>query len=365
MGSPPVPAPASSSDPILADRESYIGGSQAADLVGELNYRKGCTRALGFEKTGVPPDVQPDHNTAHAVSLRAIFRRGHFMEDLSAQLFTEATGHKTLRHSKLIRHPNHPGAGVHVDRFIVASDERGTGDLELKSHAQGPFLNILRNGLPTGHMLQLQWTMWVTGHHWGSFGILGVFSELPFRHFPLQPDPVWHEIFARATDNFWNTLAHNELPPPLPDPSDVRCKVCPWRLTCRGQMIDATEYYQLLQEQAGRKKILKEIDNADLNELLTDRALIRGEMEELSHEDDESPGAYQVVTRRIKDMLGDEEAVIVNKNWIVYCSEGKWSGLDIARLRQEQPEIFEKYYIAGRPTGGRVLRVYPVKKKGA
>lgn len=361
MGSPPVPL-SHSYNPILVDRESYIGASQAADLVNQPNYRKGCARAVGYEKKRVPPDIRPDQNTAHAITLRATMRRGHFLEDLVAQLYTEATGRKVIRSNHLIRHPDHPGAGVHVDRIILAIDDRGRGDLELKTHNQGVFLNLLRNGLPTGHMLQLQWCLWVTGHKWGSFGVLGVFAEMPFRHFDLSADPAWHDIFARACDEFWNTLARNELPPRLPDPNDARCRVCPWRLTCRGQMIDAVEYQQMLQEQQGRKKVLKEIHNHDLDELLTDRALIQGELEELSHSDPETPGAYQVVTRRIKELIGDEEALLVNQHWRLYQYETKWSGLDIARLRMEQPELFEKYYISGRPTGGRTLRVYPVKK---
>lgn len=351
-------------------RSSYIGGSEAYELLNERQYGKGCARALGYRKTQTPEDVGHDRLNRRAISLQGLYKRGHLLEDLAARLYSEETGRNLIRRERLVRHPNHPGAGVHTDRIILAHQAtvdgevitRHTGDAEIKTHGEGPFFHILRDGLPSGHNLQLQWSMWCTGHSWGAFIILGVFGEMPIKHFDVERDPALTAIFARASDNFWDALAHGELPPRLLDATDVRCKVCPWRLTCRGEELDREEYQRLLQERDG-KKVLDIVNDDELDQALADRALILSEIEALDDDDDEDPGALQIVTARIKELLGDHEAALVNKRWKVYCAQNTWSGLDVDRLRREQPEMYERYYIAKRPTGRKRLLVYAIEKK--
>jgi hypothetical protein len=70
-----------------------------------------------------------------------------------------------------------------ASRFRHSQQRRGNQD------ARRPFLNILRNGLPSGHNLQLQWAMSITGHRWGTFIIIGVFGGLPLKHFDVGSDP--------------------------------------------------------------------------------------------------------------------------------------------------------------------------------
>jgi predicted phage-related endonuclease len=347
-------------------RCDYIGGSEAFELLSEKQYGKGCARALAYRKLQTPEDVPTASARDRAVSMRAIMNRGHLMEDLAARLYMDATGRAVIRRLRLVRNVDHPGAGVHTDRIILAhrvigSDEmRPTGDCEIKSHAEGPFLNILRNGLPAGHNLQLQWSLFCTGHTWGAFVILGVFGELPLKHFDIERDPTVMNIFAAAVDDFWNTLAAGELPPQLPDADDIRCRVCPFRLTCRGESLDPEEYRRLMDERQG-KRALVPVNDEELDQALADRALIMSEIEALSNESDKDPGALQLVTRRIKELLGSTEAAIVNRHWKVYCSENSWSGLDTQRLKAEQPGIYKKYYIEKRATGTKRLKVYAMR----
>lgn len=250
---------------------------------------------------------------------------------------------------------------MHTDRIIAATADKETGDCELKSHGEGPFLNIMRNGLPPGHNLQLQWSLFCTQHSWGIFSILGLFGELPLRFFEVERDVALMNIFADAVENFWNTIAAGDLPAQLSDPSDRRCKVCPFRLTCRGESLDREEYGRLMRDR-DRKKPVVHVNNEELDQALADRALILSEIEALTHEDDEDPGALQLVTGRIRELLGDEDAVEVNNRWTVYQSPNSWSGVDVTRLKQEQPDIYERYYVKQRPSGTKRLRVYAVKK---
>lgn len=361
-----APLPQSDSAPDADVRHTFVGGSEAFELLNEKQYGRGCRRALAYRKMQTPEDVPDDFTKQKAISMRAILQRGHLLEDLIAQVYMNATGRAVIRRNRLVRHPDHEGAGVHTDRIIlahrlmqdgVAVEERPTGDLEIKSHAEGPFLHILRDGLPPAHNLQIQWSLFCTQHQWGAFAILGVFGELPLKHFDVERDPALMNIFARAVDDFWEGLANGYLPAQLPDASDIRCKVCHYRLTCRGEALDPNDYQRLIAEREG-KKVLTPISNDELDQALADRALIKSELEALSSESTEDPGALQLISRRIKELLGDEEAVIVNKHWKVYLQDHLWSGIDTERLRSEQPEIFKRYYISRKPTGTRTLRVY-------
>jgi hypothetical protein len=356
--------------PDAEQRHSFIGGSEAFELLSEKQYGRGCARALGYRKLQTPEDAPSESVKQRALSMRAVLKRGQLLENLAAQLYMSETGRSLLRRSRLVRHPLYPGAGVHTDRLIVSFDDRGTGDAEIKTHGEGPFLHILRAGLPPAHNLQLQWSLFCTGHQWGAFVIMGIFggdekTGLPLKHFDVARDPALMNIFAHALVDFWDALHAGDLPPQLPDPADIRCKVCPYRLTCRGESLDPAEYRRLMREREG-KRPLTEINNEELDQALADRALILSEVEALDHEseDPEERGALQLVTARIKELLGPTEAAAVNQHWKVYCSEHLYSGLDISRLREEQPEIYKRYFIKERPTGTKRLRVYAMRDGG-
>lgn len=181
---------------------------------------------------------------------------------------------------------------------------------------------------------------------------------MPLKHFDIDRDEELMHVFHVAVDTFWDRLAKGDLPPQLVDPADIRCRVCRYRLTCRGQSLEPAEYQRLMQEQQG-KKALVQIRNDELDEALADRALIMSEIEALTSDSKVNPGALQLINKRIKELLSDEQtAVLVNDRWKVYSSEYLWNGLDQKRLREEQPKLFEHYYVKDKPTGTRTLRVY-------
>jgi YqaJ-like viral recombinase domain len=353
-------------------RHTFIGGSEAFELLGEKQYGKGCARALAYRKLKTPEDVPTTRGRDRALSMHGILQRGHLLEDIASRLYMEQTGRALIRRARLIRHPDHPGAGVHTDRIVLAhrivenghltDQSRPTGDAEIKSHGEGPFFNILRNGLPPAHNLQLQWSLFCTQHTWGAFIILGVFGELPLRHFDVERDPALMNIFGDAVENFWNGLKAGDLPPQLADASDIRCKLCPFRLTCRGEDIDPEEYQRFMRDK-DRTRPLTNIKNPELDEALADRALILSEMEALDHESASDPGALQLVTARIRELLGDVDAAEVNDHWRVYHSDNTWSGLDHERLKTKYPEAFKDCYISKRLTGKKRLRVYAIGEK--
>lgn len=360
----------------LEGRRKFIGGSEAYQLLNEEQYGRGCARALAYDKLGVEPDIDdtPD------AELEALFRRGNLLEPVIAQAYKEETGRDIVNPpkdengmAKARINKAFPWAGVHVDRTIRAGTAgvETTGDLEIKSRAEGPYYRMLRTGPFKGDFLQTQWANFVTGHSWSAFVALGVFGSIPIRHYDFARDEAIMDIFKREGESFANTVWGKGEVPAHPIPADdIRCKVCIYRQTCRGEAQDANAV-AFLRESKKAKGDLVQIENADLAQALRDRQLLKSEIKALDNdpekESDENPvGALQLVERRIFELQKDSDGKRVERAFVLgfgksYLTPTAWSGIEVARLKAEQPAIYEQYYVKGKLTGSETLRVYPAK----
>src|SRR5215469_3880847 len=128
-------------DEWLETRRSYLGGSDAFELLNREQYGKGCVRALAYRKLGAEPDYP-----AFSDEDEALLTRGRMLEPIVAELYEHQTGRK-LRRSRMnehgysipYRHLMYPWAGVSTDRFILegSGGVEETGDLEIKTRAEG------------------------------------------------------------------------------------------------------------------------------------------------------------------------------------------------------------------------------------
>ena len=101
---PITKTPTSSHDEWIALRSKYIGGSDAAAVVG-LNAN--CTPfSLWMEKTGQQPPFEGNLAT----------KTGTFLEPFVAQLFEEQTGKKVRRENASLFNSDYPWAIANVDR---------------------------------------------------------------------------------------------------------------------------------------------------------------------------------------------------------------------------------------------------------
>lgn len=358
----------------LEGRRKFIGGSEAYQLLNEDQYSKGCSRALAYEKLGVEPDFDDVDD-----EMEALFRRGNILEPVAAAIYKEETGRDIIcgpkdenGMPKARINREFPWAGVHVDRTIRAgtADVEETGDLEIKTRAEGPYYRMLRVGPFKGDFLQTQWANFVTGHTWSSFIALGVFSSLPSKHYDFAVDPQILEIFKREGEAFANKVwGKGEVPDhPLPA-DDMRCKTCSWRQTCRGEAQDANAM-AFLKEERKAKGDLVQIENADLAQALRDRQLLKAELKTLSNdpdkESDENPvGALQIVEQKIRELQRGPDGQRVEKAFVIgfgksYLTPTVWSGVDVQKLKAEHPAIYEQVFVK-KATGSETLRVYPAK----
>lgn len=361
----------------LEGRKKFIGGSQAFMLLNEEQYGKGCSRALAYDKLG----VEPDFDDTPDADMEALFKRGNVLEPVVAALYKEETGRDIINPpkdengmAKARINKEFPWAGVHVDRTIRAgsADVQETGDLEIKTRAEGPFYRMLRMGPFKGDFLQTQWSNFVTNHSWSAFVALGVFGTIPIRHYDFARDEQIIEIFKREGESFANAVwGRGEVPEHPIAADDMRCKVCSWRKTCRGEAQDANAV-AFLREQAKAKGDLVQIENVELSQALRDRQLLKAEIKALTNdpekESEENPvGALQLVERKIYELQRDSDGKRVERAFVLgfgksYLTPTAWSGVDTAKLKAEHPDIFESVYVRGKLlAGSETLRVYPIK----
>lgn len=356
-------------------RKKFLGGSDAYKLLNENQYGKGCSRALAYEKLGAEPDFDDSSD-----DMEALFKRGNVLEPVVAALYKEETGRDIIcgpkdenGFPKARMSKEFSWAGVHYDRMIRAGSGgvEETGDLEIKTRAEGPYYRMLRSGPFTGDFLQTQWANFVTGHSWSAFVALGVFGTIPIRHYDLVRDAHIIDIFKREGDKFADTVwGKGELPDhPIPEDDD-RCKICVFRQTCRGEQRDSNAV-AFLAEQKKSKFELVQIDNPELAEALTNRDLAKKEMKQLDNDpkietEHNRRGAIQVVEEVIASLQRDQDGKRIERAFVVgygnsYLTPTAWSGIDVGRMKIEDPALYEKYFIKGKLTGGETLRTYAAK----
>jgi hypothetical protein len=321
----------------LADRKHFIGGSEIYQLLNEPQYGQGCVRALAYDKLDVPPDY-PDQIDNPLRS--RLFKRGHIMEPVAAALYAEETGRK-LRNApmdanglpKAKIHPEFPWAGVHYDRLVLAGSGgvTETGTAEIKSRGKGPYLQMLKSGCFPGDVLQTQHGMFVNRHNWGTFIAIGLFDSrgdedgmgaLPLKHFDMKRDELIIDVIKHAGERFAETVfVKRELPDRPFAGDDARCKVCAWRMECRGEELDAAEAARLKAIKKGDRALVQ-IENAELAQRLASRDLTKAQLRTITNPDPSKnfpdPGDLDREESRIKELLGENVAVNVEGYGKVY-----------------------------------------------
>ena len=306
---------------FLLERQTGIGSSDAASL---MNVGYGCKRRLWYDKVGVPADYLFDGN--------ALTRLGHALEPLFREFYQEKTGRK-VEHVDIQRHPKHPFLFTHLDGVITS--EPTFGVLEVKSLGRGMFYQIKREGMPQDYILQVQWSMMVTGLTWGSFAP-GNRDNGDIIPFDFVANKELGEMLEAAGIEFWETVKESKLladpaygeypevyaPDRLP-PDDSRCARCEWRNKCQGAALNA-------------------ISNADdgrfveRNDLLPLYVEYR-ERESLLHQAED---LVEETKQQLKAEIGATPRVKVNGKAIHYAPQDNWrySAEELAdyveRLRQ-------------------------------
>lgn len=182
-------------DEWLALRKKYIGGSDAASVVGLNPYSS--QYALWCEKTGRTPGFEG--NLATMV--------GTYLEDFVAKLFMSETGKKVRRKNRMLVNSDYPFAAANVDRVIMGEN----AILEIKTTNSLPNMNKFKSGeYPEMWYCQMMHYMAVGGYEKAYLAVLVGGRE--FRTWELKRDEEEIKSLMAAEELFWH-FVETDIPP--------------------------------------------------------------------------------------------------------------------------------------------------------
>lgn len=178
----------------LALRSTYIGGSDAAAVVGLNPFSS--PYALWAEKTGQIPGFAG--NLATEV--------GTYLEEFVAQKFAAETGKKIRKCKQSFFNTDYPFAIANIDREIVGED----AGLEIKTTSELNMKKFKGGEYPANYYCQCVHYMAMTGKKRWYLAVL--IGNRDFRWFTIERDEAEISALMEAEADFWE-LVKTRTPP--------------------------------------------------------------------------------------------------------------------------------------------------------
>lgn len=176
-------------------RKKYIGGSDAASVVGLNDYQS--PYALWTEKMGIAPAFEGNLRT----------RVGTELEPVIAKLFEEETGKKVQNCNFTLINDVFPWAVADVDRMVIGEDAileiKSTSALNLKHYKNGDY--------PARFYVQVMHYLAVTGKQKAYLAVL--IGNSDFRIFEIERDEDEISALMEAEKQFYGYMQSGEEPP--------------------------------------------------------------------------------------------------------------------------------------------------------
>lgn len=183
----------------LALRHKYIGGSDAAAVVGMNAYVSPYT--LWAEKTGRLPGFEG--NLATEV--------GTYLEEFVAQKFAQETGKKVRKSNQSWFNDQYPFAIANIDREIVGED----AGLEIKTTSEMNLQKFKGGEYPANYYVQIVHYLAVTGKQRWYLAVL--IGNREFKWFTIERDEDEIKALMDAEADFWERVKTDT--PPMADGS--------------------------------------------------------------------------------------------------------------------------------------------------
>ncbi|MCI8891569.1 MAG: endonuclease [Eubacterium sp.] len=235
-------------------------------------------------------------------------RQGNDLEDYVARRFMEATGLKVRRSNYLYRSAEHPFMVADVDRLVVGED----AGLECKTASAYSAGQWKDGNIPLHYILQCMHYMIVTGRK--SWYLAAVVLGKEFICRKLEWDGELAAGLVAAERHFWESYVEKgALPPP-----------------------DGSKAFDAVLEQyfhAAEKKSAVELVGFDGK--LSRREEIMQQISGLEKE-------QKRIEQEVKLFMQDNELAASGK-YRVSWSSVETARLDVKRIREEHPEIYQAY----------------------
>ena len=279
----------------LKYRKSGIGGSDAGAVCGLNPYRT----AMQVYQDKVSEEIEEVDNEA--------MRQGREFEDYVAKRFMEATGKKVRRANAMFYNEEYPFMLADVDRMVVGEN----AGLECKTAS--PYMeDKWKDGnIPLSYQIQCYHYMAVCNAD--AWYLAVVIYGREFKYYKIERDEAVIADLIQIEKAFWeNHVMKQQIPDP--DGSKLADSVI-------------AEYY--------KNSIADTIPLTGFNEKLERR-------QELSELIGRMDMEKKKIEQELKLYLGENERA-ENEQFMVSWKSVQSNRLDEKRLKEEEPEIYEKY----------------------
>lgn len=291
-----IPTAGMAREEWLKLRKTGIGGSDAGAICGLNPY----SSPMKVFRDKTADETEELNNEA--------VRIGHDLEQYVAGRFMEATGLKVRRSNYMYRSKEHPYMIADVDRLVVGED----AGLECKTASAYNADKWADGKIPLHYAMQCYHYMAVTGKRAWYIAAVILGREFVFRKLTWEDSLIRQLI--KAEGQFWNNyVMANKIPDP--DGSEICDSVL--------------EQYFHTAKKAGLVELV------GFDDRLARREEILAQIGELQSE-------QRQIEQEIKLFMRDSE-LAVNGNYRVSWSNVDTTRLDVKRIKQERPEIYEDY----------------------
>lgn len=283
----------------VALRRTGIGGSDAAAVMGASTHK--TPLGVYMEKKGA--DMFEGNN---------VTRMGEVLEDMVADLFSEASGIKVRKCNFVLQSKAYPFMQANLDRVLVG---RQAG-LECKTTTSRNPCKFAEGEIPREYYWQCQHYMVVTGWEvWYLAVLLRDTGE--FFWFELKREEEHVHALIRAEEIFWteHVMADN---PPQPT----------------GGKADEEAVMLLAGEESDPDA--EEVNLDDMYLMLTNRKELVGLIDQLTAQ-------KEAIDQQIKMRMGSAERAVCSGTWQIRHKTSETTRLDTKRLREEQPDLSSAY----------------------
>lgn len=279
----------------LRYRKNGIGGSDAGAVCGLNPYRTAIQ--VYYDKTS--GEIEELDNEA--------MRQGRELEEYVARRFCEASGKKVRRANAMFYDEKNPFMLADVDRMIVGEN----AGLECKTASPYMAEQWKDGSIPVSYQIQCYHYMAVCRADAWYIAVLIYGRE--FKYYRIERDDEVIENLIRIEKEFWNG---NVIPRVMPDPDGSKTA----DLAIAERFKDAQSNTILL---------------SGFDERLRRRQELLTVMEHMEKE-------KRQIDQELKLYLGNAETA-ENEHYRVSWKNVSRSSLDEKRLKEEEPEIYEKY----------------------
>lgn len=276
----------------MEDRRLGVGASEIAVLFGLSPWQ--TLKELWHEKV-------------HGCSYEAgseLFHWGHTMEPVIAAEFQRRTGELVAHPSEMILIGSKPHYRASLDRVVMEDDE-AVAALELKNLNESRYAEYRAAGPSVGYLLQLQYQMAVADMAYGYLAVL--FGGQRFGAWRVVASPsVQREIYRRV-DLFWEYVQNEEEPPE----------------TLAGRQIAKSAETELILTDASWETKMQQLEEMRLEKAAIEKS-------------------EKILKQQLKETLGDFATARAGKMQASMSFSTRKS-LDTTKLKEEMPEVFERF----------------------